>query len=35
MSRPEDLGEVHWLATLEDPVDLPHGADPDALVHYL
>jgi hypothetical protein len=35
LSRPEDLGDVRWLVALEDPVDLPAGADFDAFVHYL
>ena len=26
---------MHWLKTLEDPVDLPAEAEADALVHYL
>jgi hypothetical protein len=35
VSHPEDLGEVHWLVPLEDPVDLPTDTDADEFVHHL
>jgi len=35
MSHPDDLGEVHWLVPLEDPADLPQGANADEFAHHL
>src|SRR5436309_15753251 len=35
MSHPDDLGEVCWLVTLEDPADIPPGADADEFIHHL